>query len=319
MVSLEFGQPMFLWFLVFIPMLIAAHFYFLKRNQVKALHFANFAALKRIAGERFITKNTTVLILRLLAFTALILVLSQAAFFYPGSRNDFDYVLAIDTSSSMTTQDLDPNRLTAAKEAASFFIDSLDTAAAVGLLEFSGVTYVVEGLSEDHLTLSFELGALNVSRVSGTDISGAIVTGVNMLSMSDRYKAIILFTDGIDTVGAYLENSITEAANYARSQNVVVHAVGLGTDEGIVGYLPPEYNLPSRVNTRALENLANITGGSTVYPRTTEALTDYFADFNNNFQEANIRIPLDRYALIFAFVLLVLEWILVNSVFRRVA
>lgn len=319
MVSLNFGQPIFLWFLVFLPMLLAAHFYFLKRNQVKALRFANFVALKRIAGERFVTKNVTVLILRLVAFFALVVVLSQASFQYTGDRNDFDYVLAIDTSSSMTTRDLDPNRFAAAKSAATTFLNSLDSTSAVGLVDFSGVVYVRSPLSEDHFDVRFEIGSLNISRVGGTDIAGAIITSVNMLSASEQAKAIILFTDGVDTVGAYIENNIIDAANYAKQQNVVIHPVGLGTQNALVGYLPVEYNLTSSVNRPGLEYLANITGGTAIYPESTDELESFFGGFDDNFHTASIEVPLYRYALILAFVLLVIEWILVSSVFRRVA
>ena len=67
------------------------------------MRFANFEALKRIDGKRHLVKNNLVLILRSLAILAFIISLAGVTVYYDGLRSDFDYILAVDTSSSMVT------------------------------------------------------------------------------------------------------------------------------------------------------------------------------------------------------------------------
>jgi len=318
MLTLDFERPIFLWLIVLIPMLIGAHFFFLKRTQIKALRFANFMALKRIAGDRLVTKNITILILRLFVITSLILTLAGTTIWYDGLRNDFDYVIAIDTSSSMSANDIGVNRLDAAKEAASLFIDTLNSSSRIGLVSFSGVTYVLTPLTEKRSYLKSKLNSMNLSRISGTDVSGAIITATNMFSDDDRAKAIILLTDGSDTVGAYMENNILSASNYASSQHITIHAVGLGREDSLVGYLPEDFNLTVGINKNALDLIANITGGESTYPNTVEDLKSYFNQIGSETKEAKLSFKLSNYSLLFAFILLVIEWILINLTFRRV-
>ena len=215
-----FNQPIFLWLAVLIPVLIILHFYFLQLNQRKAMRFSNFEALKRIAKEKFFIKNHLILILRVFVFVFFIVGLSQAIVYYEGPRNDFDYVLAIDTSPSMIAKDISPNRLEAAKDAAVTFITNSKSSSKIGLVSFSGVTYVEEIPSLDRISLQVAVRSLNISRISGTDIANALVTSTNMLSDSQNAKAIIIFTSLIKSVNVVLLDLITLARESEVSINV---------------------------------------------------------------------------------------------------
>lgn len=319
MVSVDFSRPLYLWLLLILPFLIGAHFFFLKHAQNKAMRFANFEAIKRIAGERFLVKNSLVLILRVLAILVLIFSLAGTTLWYEGPKNDFDYVLAIDTSPSMLTKDVQPSRLEAAKDAALFFLNSLKTNSKVGLVTFSGVTYVRSSLVEDYLDLRVEISLLNTSRTSGTDVSGAIITSTNLFEENDRGRAVILFTDGIDTAGAYIDDAVREAVNYAVSKKVIVHVVGLGTDSAPVGYLPELYNLSSTIDRDTIFFITNTSSGTALYPTSSTELVDDFQQLNNQFQIANVPIRVQEYGLLLVLLLLLIEWIVVNLRFRRVA
>ena len=319
-IGFNFGRLVLLWLAILIPIFIMSHFYFLKRNQNKAMRFANFEALKRIAGERLVTKNIIIFITRLLVLIAMIFVMTQATFYYDGTRNDYDYVLAIDTSSSMTSTDIPPTRIAAARDAGLIFLETLDTDAKLGLVTFAGVTYVRSGLTDEKVGLRLKIASLNISRISGTDISGAIITATNLFSdTSDRGKAILLITDGVDTVGGYLDSNIEEAVRYAKQEQVVIFPVGLGTQNAPIGYLPLDYNLTSSIDESSLLYMANMTGGEAAFPKTSEELISYFEEFNTKSHSGKIIIPLHRYSLIFAFIMLILEWAVFNLFFRRVA
>lgn len=319
MIYVEFARPVFLWLTMLIPLLFVAHYFFLYRTQTKAMRFANFETLKRISGERFVTKNITVLILRLVVFVLAIVALAGMTFFYEGERNDFDYVIAIDTSSSMLTTDMSPNRLEAAKSSALKFLNDLDSTASVGFVTFSGVTFVRNPLTTDYLNMRVNIANLNVSRTSGTDLFGAIISSSNLFNNNDVGKAIILFTDGSNTVSAFIEDSLSEAASYARREQIVIYSVGLGTDNAPVGYLPDLFNLTTSVDKEALNILADETGGAVVYPETQKELDDFFQDLDSRSTRGLIPLNLERYAILAMMFFLSVEWILINLVFRRVA
>ncbi|MGM5479886.1 MAG: vWA domain-containing protein [Nanobdellota archaeon] len=316
--TIEFIRPDWLWLSLIIPLLIIAHFFFLKRTQTKALRFANFEAIKRVAGKRFVTKNITVLLIRIFVFSALILAVSGASFVYDGTRNDFDYVIAIDTSSSMTNNDISPSRFDYAKESSIDLLNQVDTTASFGLLSFSGVTFIQHPLSQDKLPLRLSIANLNISRTGGTDISGAIISATNLLLDSERGRALVLFTDGVDTVGAFIDDNVRQAVLYAKRHGVTIFPVALGLDSSRVSYLPDSFNLSTRLGSESLEYMANQTGGEVFKISSSESLEEDFSKFDTRASSSRILIDLQSYALIFAFGLLFIEWVLINLIFRRV-
>ncbi|MGE0793003.1 MAG: VWA domain-containing protein [Candidatus Woesearchaeota archaeon] len=319
MVSITFENPVFLWLILLVPLMYIGHYLFLYRTQTKALRFANFIALKRISGEKFVTKNITVLILRTLIIILLILSLSQTTLWYEGIISDYDYVIAIDVSPSMITKDLELSRIEFAKESANNLIEKLNTQAQFGLISFSGLTYILNPLSENTLNLRINLNSLNVSKSTGTDISNAIVASTNVLLPSKKGKAIILFTDGANTVGPALDNSVKDAINYAKLQNVKIHAVGLGTNNAPVGYLPEMYNLKSGIDKDNLDYITSQTGGLSFYPTRLDELNEFYLQLSQENQEGKASFKFEFYGLLFAFILIFVEWILINLIFRRVA
>lgn len=316
--SIFFSKPAFLWLLVLIPLLFIAHIYFLRHAQKKAMRFANFEALKRIDGKRYLVRNNFVLILRILAILAFIVSLAGVTVYYDGLRSDFDYVLAVDVSPSMVNTDIMPSRLDAAKQGGITFLNTLDVSAKVGLITFSGVTQVIEPLSSNQIDTHISLSLLNISRISGTDISGAIVTATNLLTASDQGKAIILFTDGVDTVNSYMDDAIEQAVLYALENDVVIHTVGFGTEGAPVGYLPEIYGLKSDMDRQSLIYIANQTGGRAFFPETTQDLFLSFNELNSMAHEAQIPFELHNYGVLLGLLFLLVEWIFINLRFRRI-
>ena len=316
--TIFFSKPAYLWLLLLVPLLFITHSYFLRHAQKKAMCFANFEALKRIAGKKHLVKNHLILVLRVLAILAFTISLAGVTVYYDGLRSDFDYVLAIDTSSSMINTDITPTRLGAAKQGAITFLNTLDVTAKVGLVTFSGVTQVVEPLSLQHLNAHIGITLLNISRLSGTDISGAIVAGTNLLTLSDQGKSIILFTDGVDTVNSYMDDAIEQSVLYALENDVVIHTVGFGTKGSPVGYLPEIYGLKSDMDRNTLMYISNQTGGQSFFPDTTQDLVIAFNKLNNNAHQAQIPLELHNYGVLLGLLFLLIEWVFINLRYRKV-
>ena len=65
MINITFENPIYLWYLLSIPLLIYTHFFLLRRSKAVAMKFANFEALKRVTGGMILSRNVNLLVLRL--------------------------------------------------------------------------------------------------------------------------------------------------------------------------------------------------------------------------------------------------------------
>src|SRR3989338_4232514 len=109
------------------PFFILTHIFTLKRIKAKALKFSNFEAIERVSRGEFLgkpykglftNKNLFLLFLRLIVYTLLVLSVTGTTLWYTGKASDFDFMLAIDASTSMLANDFNTSRLEAAKNAA---------------------------------------------------------------------------------------------------------------------------------------------------------------------------------------------------------
>jgi Ca-activated chloride channel family protein len=309
MVSVTFINAEMLWTLFAIPIIIALHFFLIRFTRRRAVLFANFEALHRVTGGVVFPKNITILILRVLTILLLCFSAAGLTLWFSGQGSEFNYILAIDASSSMLADDFDPNRLEVAKSEAGQFIDSLGGDVNIGVVSFSGVARTEIGLSPKRSDVSAAINDLKISEAGGTDITGALFTSVNLLlSDPDRYSSVILITDGQQTVGSPVE----EAIDYALEHAVAVHTIGMATDTGGSFEMT---DLVSTLDEETLKKIAEKTGGK--FYKVSSA-DDLSVAFNAIVQITSKDIPhqLRLHLLLAAFVLFFVEWILANSRFK---
>lgn len=318
MAQLTFENPAFLWLLLALPFFWFTHFYWLRNTKRKAMKFANFRVLKRITGQNLITRNYTVLGIRTLIILCAIIATSQAVFWYEGDTNDNAFVLAIDTSASMRTEDIAPSRLEAAKEYATQFVNSVDSQTSFAVLSFSGVTFIEQTLTTNRGAVRDGITRVSAIDAGGTDIPGALITSANLLAGTDKGKAIILITDGSNTLESFTSNSIQQSVQYVQEQHAVVHTIGLGTESAPIGYLPSYYNISSVYNQETLEFIANETGGIFTHATSQEELVNAYANIAGQSQRSLIRVDLAPGLIIFILVLLLFEWGLISTRFRSI-
>lgn len=188
-------------------------------------------------------------------------------------RRGNDIVFAVDTSRSMLTPDVKPDRLTRAKLAIDDFVSRLD-GDAVGLVAFAGTAFVQCPLTLDYDAFHESLSALDTHIIprGGTDISSAIRAAQSAFvhrAASDRI--LILVTDGEDLEG----DALATAKAAFKEDGLKIYTVGVGTAAGDLIPLPPEQGggflkdesgrfVRSRLDEPALRALAAATGGSYV-------------------------------------------------------
>lgn len=186
------------------------------------------------------------------------------------NRRGNEIVFAIDTSRSMSTPDVKPNRLARAKLAIDDFANRLD-GDAVGIVAFAGSAYLVCPITLDYGAFHESLSAIDTNTIprGGTNISSAIQeaqTALHRRPGSD--KILILVTDGED-----LEGSALVAAQTAKQRDSLrIFTVGVGTAGGDLIPVPAEQGggfvkddsgafVKSRLDETALKAIAAATGG----------------------------------------------------------
>jgi Ca-activated chloride channel family protein len=309
MAGITFMNVQFLWALFSIPIMIALHFFLLRFTKRRAVLFANFEALKRVTGGIVLSKNLTLLIMRLLIIFFLCFSAAGLTIWYAAPGSAFNYVIAIDASSSMLADDFDPNRLEVAKSEAIDFVSALDAEVNIGVVSFAGVTKVETTLDPDRSKVIEAIEGIKISGVGGTDISGAIFSAVNiLLSEPDKSMSVILITDGQHTVGSPIEEGI----NYAVENSVNVHAIGIATEEG------GKFELISLLSTLDEEGLTRITESTGGKFFKAGSATDMVAAFSEivELSEQNKPVQLRLILLIAGILLLFGEWVLANSRFK---
>jgi Ca-activated chloride channel homolog len=306
--EIAFNTPEYLWLLFAVPVLIFAHFATLKHIKRRAIKFANFAAIERVTGGELLSSNLFLLVVRIFILLLFIFSIAGATVIYKGIASNNDYVIAIDNSNSMIVEDFEPTRFDATKNAANYFVDKLSPDNYVGILSFSSISMIVSPLSNDFIHFKSVVNDLKLSDVGGTDIGQAIVNSVNLLTNSDKGKAVVLLTDGQSNLGLPLD----QAVDYANLREVIVYTIGIGTPEGSTFF-----GTTLVLDEDSLKYIAESTGGKYYKAENVDQLKhayDEIADLT----ERKISQNLNMSFIVLALLLLLYEWILINTKYRTI-
>ena len=308
--EIVFETPLYLWFLLVVPLIIIAHYFSLRYSRKRAVKFANFIALARVSEKVGISSNNFILFLRVIVFVSVIFAISGTSVWYSGTQIDADYIVVIDSSSSMLADDFFPTRFDAAKDAAKKFTDKLPIYSSIGIIGFSGTSYVAQPLTQDKQSLRRAVDNLDIMKSGGTDIGGAIITATNLLISSSKPRVVILITDGRSNVGF----EVGQAISYANNNRIIVNTIGVGTEEGY--FLEVDEQLgPLGVDTKELELIASSTGGEFYHPETIAELNKIYEGISK-VEKSKVSLDLTFFLLVFILAILFVEWILINTKFR---
>jgi Ca-activated chloride channel family protein len=242
------------------------------------------------------------------------------------SGEGIDIVFCIDISGSMLAQDFTPNRMEAAKQVASEFIDRRPTDR-MGLVIFAGESFTMCPLTTDHAVLKSQLYNVESGLLEdGTAIGSGLATGVERLRSSvSKSKVIILLTDGEDNGGRLDPNTAKEIA---KSFGVRVYTVGVGTE----GYAPVPVQTTSGVimqrekvsiDEKLLTQIANETGGKYFRATDNQSLDSIYKEIDqlekSKYEVTTFTHFTEKFLpfVLTAILLLVLEWILRFTLFRK--
>ncbi|HZJ20024.1 MAG TPA: VWA domain-containing protein [Pricia sp.] len=326
--NITFANPEFFWLLLLLPLAVLWYFY-KRREQVASL---KMPTIKGFSGSGYLPRLKPFLfILRLVALAAIIAAMARPQTEDISTRTKttrgIDIVMAIDVSSSMLARDLKPNRLVALKEVAGDFIRERPNDR-IGLVAYAGEAYTKTPITSDKAIVLNALREITYGELNdGTAIGMGLATAVNRLKESKAVsKIIILLTDGVNNSG-FIEPQT--AADLAVEYGIKTYTIGIGSNGNAL--TPIAYNADGsfrygmsqvEIDEPLLKDIAKVTGGKYFRATDNEKLEAIYEEINKLEKTDIEEFKYFRYEekfrswVLLAGGLLLLEWVLRNTLFR---
>ena len=329
---MQFASPYFLWLLAVIPLMVVYYVWRTRQGGASIQVSTIDGVAEAPRTVRYYLRHLP-FALRCAAVALLIVALARPQSVDEGSTSNtegIDIVLAIDISTSMLAQDLQPDRIQAAKQVAGNFITDRP-GDRIGLVAFAGEAFTQSPLTTDQGTLQTLLARIRSGLIEdGTAIGNGLATAINRLRESEaKSKVFILLTDGVNNRG---EIAPQTAAEIAKAQGIRVYTIGVGT-EGMAPYPAVDiYGTPTggtvmakvEIDEKTLRSIAEQTGGQ--YFRATDkaklkAIYDQINQLEKSKVEVTEHVTYHEQFLLWALAglgLLVLEFLFSNLVLKRI-
>lgn len=321
---MTFGAPHWFWGLGIIPVLILLFLSAERRGAARLREFVSPKLLPKLSATANRIRRAVRFSLLLAGLTLAIIALAQPRWGYTFeevTRKGLDIFVAVDTSRSMLSNDVQPNRLERVKLATQDLINLL-RGDRIGLIAFAGRAFVQAPLTIDYDAALESIADLDTKTIpeGGTNISEAITLATRTFSKSALgNRGLVIFTDGEE-----LSGEAAKAAQAAADAGVRIFTVGVGTPEGSLIPLPGEGGtafvkdakgavVKSKLDEKRLREIAEKTGGFYIHlengPRTMQQLyNEGLAKMQAaEFDARTSRKPIERYEWPLAAALLALS------------
>jgi len=224
----RFEDPWVIGLLALIPVL-----YWMRAKGGRQSGAVRFSAVDTVRESREGTSSLLPRIPGMIRALALVAVIFALARPQTGITSEniltegIDILMVMDVSSSMLAEDLQPNRLEAAKIVAADFVAGRRSDR-IGLVAFAGQAFTQAPLTFDYGVIQSLLGELEVGIIEdGTAVGMGLATAVKRLQASKaESRVVILLTDGRNNRG---ENGPITSAQMAEALGVRVYTIGVGT------------------------------------------------------------------------------------------
>ena len=238
--------PGSLFLLILIPLIAVLYIWLLRRRQRFTIRFSSLSLMREAVSKQSWLRRHLPFILFLFALASLVFALGRpvATVMIPSNRATI--MLTLDVSRSMCSNDIPPNRLRAAKDAAQAFIQNHQAGRQIGIVAFAGFAELIQAPTDDVRALNSAVESLTPAR--RTAIGSAILRSLDAIAEVDDRVApsdispsstvqparpeggfvphiIVLLTDGASNAGPYP----LLAAEQALARGVRVYTIGFGT------------------------------------------------------------------------------------------
>ena len=259
----DFQNPERLWTLILLPVLIIVYLIILRLKGRVALRFTNTGMLGKVVGPQRRWTRHVFVAMSLCSLVALGLAYANPLGTEKQPRERATVVMVIDVSQSMAAEDVSPNRLAAAKEAARKFVADLPATYNVAVVTLSGDPAMAMPPTIDRGAVDRVLDSLKLA--DGTAIGESITTALKAVDQApvgdDGEPApamIVMLSDGTNTEGP----GPTEPTAAAKAREIPIFTIAYGTQNGFVDIDGQRENVAP--DTATLTAIAKNTGARAV-------------------------------------------------------
>ena len=239
---MSLSWPSALLALLAIPLVLAVWWLTRSRRRRAVVRVTSIALVRSAVSGRSRWQRRIPAALLMLGLAVLAVGAARPQATVPVPSSSASIMLALDVSGSMCSTDVQPNRITAAEQAAAAFIKSQAGGPRIGLVAFARTAVVLVPPTVDTEQLISGLGGLTTS--FGTAIGEGILTSLDAIAQVDPSvpptgatasrdrrvgyadDVIVVLTDGSNNRGVDPQVAAKEAAN----RGVRVFTIGYGTD-----------------------------------------------------------------------------------------
>ena len=229
---LRFEDPIYLWLLWILPILVLIRFVGWRRRHAKLKRLGDPELLKLLMPGISAYRPTVKFCLMLTALALLIVMLARPQMgskISHDKRQGIETIICLDISNSMLAEDVVPSRLDKSKMLVENLVDNF-TNDKIGLIVFAGDAFVQLPITSDYVSAKMFLQNITPSLIQtqGTNIADAIDLASKSFSQQNNVgRAIILITDGENH-----EPGATDAAAAAKKKGINVFILGVGNPQG---------------------------------------------------------------------------------------
>lgn len=229
----RWAHPEHLYALAVVPVLLMFYLFARDARGKRLYRFGERKLVERLLPFASVNKPWLRMFLVLFALLSLVLAWANPQFgsrLVEVKREGVDVIVALDVSNSMKAEDIRPNRLERSKQLISRLIDRLENDR-IGLVVFAGQAYVQLPITTDYAAAKLFLNSIDTDIIptQGTAIGSALdLCQESFVGNDNKHKVIVLITDGENH-----EDDPVAAAKKAGEAGVIVHAIGMGSPEGV--------------------------------------------------------------------------------------
>ena len=229
---LRFEDPIFLWLLWIIPVLILVRFIGWRKRRAKLRRLGDPELLKQLMPDISKYRPTVKFVLMLGALALLIVMVARPQMGSKVShdkRNGIETMICLDISNSMLAEDVAPSRLDKSKMLIENLVDNFSNDK-IGLIVFAGDAFVQLPITSDYVSAKMFLQNISPSLIQtqGTNIAQAISLASKSFTQQENIgRAIIVITDGENH-----EAGAQDAAQMANKKGINVFILGIGNAKG---------------------------------------------------------------------------------------
>jgi len=313
---MDFQWPEFLWFLLVIPAAVLVYLLLMRRKKKLALRYANLSLVREAMVGSVGFRRHVPPLLFLVALTLMVAAAArpEAVMTLPSQRSTV--LLTIDVSGSMRAEDVQPNRLVAAQEAAKAFVEDQPRDVRIGVVAFAATALLVQAPTFNREEVLKAIEHFELQR--GTAIGSGILVSLktlfpdgdfeisrprrgsaeywNMMDRQERersqpnqpaqeFKPLPPGSNTNAVVILLSDGQATtgpdpeEAARKAAERGVRVFTVGLGSKDGaVVGF--GGRNMRVQLDEEGLQKIADITRGQYFRASTAADLKGIYKSLN---------------------------------------